>query len=188
MVVPGIVVCGAARCFCNHSGLVRPPTPARRGAAFGESQAACVSGRFADGELLPVQGLSLHALYTPGHTDESYSLVLEQGGMPTAVFTGDALLIRGTGRTDFQGGNAHAAYHSLFHKLLALPDATTVYPGHDYRGCTTSTIGEERAHNPRLQVRNAAEYAALMGALKLPNPRLMDVAVPANLHCGRPPA
>ena len=151
-----------------------------------ESQAACVSGRFADGECLPLPGLSLRALYTPGHTDESYSLVLEEGGVPTAVFTGDALLIRGTGRTDFQGGSAVAAWHSL-QKLLALPDATTLYPGHDYKGWMRSSIGEERAHNPRLRVKDAAEYAVLMASLKLPNPRLMDVAVPANLHCGKLP-
>lgn len=147
-----------------------------------QSQAECVSARFRDGESLRVDGLRLRALYTPGHTDESYSLVMDD-----RVFTGDALLIRGSGRTDFQNGDAHAAYDSLFNKLLKLPDETLVYPGHDYKGWTVSSIGEERRWNPRLQVRSAAEYAQLMAALKLPTPKLMDIAIPANLACGRTP-
>lgn len=145
-----------------------------------QSKAECVSQRFRDGETLSIGKLRLRALYTPGHTDESYSLVMDD-----RVFTGDALLIRGTGRTDFQNGDSHAAYDSLFNKLLKLPDDTLVYPGHDYKGWTVSTIGEERRWNPRLRVRSAEEYAALMASLKLPTPRLMDVAVPANLACGR---
>lgn len=144
------------------------------------TQAECVSAQFRDGEILSVDGLKLRALYTPGHTDESFSLVMDD-----RVFTGDALLIGGTGRTDFQNGNPHAAYDSLFNKLLKLPDETLVYPGHDYKGWTVSTILDERRHNPRLQVKSADEYAAIMNALKLPNPKLMDVAVPANLRCGR---
>ncbi|MFP5357367.1 MAG: MBL fold metallo-hydrolase [Gammaproteobacteria bacterium] len=144
------------------------------------SRADCVSRRFGEGEVLDVDGLKLRALYTPGHTDESYSLVMDD-----RVFTGDALLIRGTGRTDFQNGDPIAAYDSLFNKLLRLPDPTLVYPAHDYKGWTVSSIGEERRHNPRLQVGSAAEYAALMNALKLPSPKMMDVAVPANLRCGR---
>ncbi|MES2885572.1 MAG: MBL fold metallo-hydrolase [Pseudomonadota bacterium] len=146
------------------------------------SKAECVSARFGDGELIRLDGLSLRALYTPGHTDESFSLVMDD-----RVFTGDALLIRGTGRTDFQNGDAHAGYDSLFNKLLRLPDETLVYPAHDYKGWMVSSIGEERQFNPRLQVKSAAEYAALMGALKLPTPKLMDVAVPANLRCGVAP-
>lgn len=145
-----------------------------------QTKAECVSERFRDGETLRIGGLRLRALYTPGHTDESYSLVMDD-----RVFTGDALLIRGTGRTDFQNGDSHAAYDSLFNKLLKLPDDTLVYPGHDYKGWTVSSIGEERRWNPRLQVRSAEEYAALMAGLKLPTPKLMDVAVPANLACGR---
>jgi len=143
------------------------------------SKAECVSARFAEGETLNIDGLRLKALYTPGHTDESYSLVMDD-----RVFTGDALLIRGTGRTDFQNGDAAAGYDSLFNKLLQLPDETLVYPAHDYKGWTVSSIGEERRHNPRLQVQSAADYVALMAALKLDTPRLMDVAVPANLRCG----
>jgi glyoxylase-like metal-dependent hydrolase (beta-lactamase superfamily II) len=148
-----------------------------------QSRAECVSRTFNDGELVGIAGIALRALYTPGHTDDSYSFLLEQGGRPDRVFTGDTLLIRGTGRTDFQNGDARAQYHSLFNKLLTLPDETLVFPAHDYKGWTVSTIGEERAHNPRLQV-SVEEYVELMGNLKLANPRLMDVAVPANLKCG----
>ena len=144
------------------------------------TKAECVSAQFRDGETIGFDGVKLRALYTPGHTDESFSLV-----MPDRVFTGDALLIRGTGRTDFQNGDPYAAYDSLFNKLLKLPEDTQVYPAHDYKGWTVSTIGEERSHNPRLQVKNAAEYAELMSKLKLPNPKMMDVAVPANLRCGK---
>jgi glyoxylase-like metal-dependent hydrolase (beta-lactamase superfamily II) len=146
-----------------------------------ESRAECVSRRVADGELLRVDGIALRALHTPGHTDDSYSFV-----MPDRVFTGDTLLIRGTGRTDFQNGDPRAQYDSLWGKLLQLPDDTLVYPAHDYKGWTVSTIGEEKAHNPWLQVRSRDEYVALMKGLKLENPRQMDVAVPANLACGMP--
>lgn len=145
-----------------------------------QSRAECVSARLHDGERLRLNGLSLTARHTPGHTDDSYSFVMDD-----RVFTGDTLLIRGSGRTDFQNGDAHAAWHSLQEILLRLPDDTLVYPGHDYKGWMVSSIGEERRHNPRLQVSDADAYAALMGSLKLPHPKLMDVAVPANLACGR---
>ena len=145
------------------------------------TKAECVSAQFKDGQAVGFDGVKLRAMYTPGHTDESFSLVMDD-----RVFTGDALLIRGTGRTDFQNGDAYAAYDSLFNKLLKLPDETLVYPAHDYKGWTVSTIGEEKRHNPRLQVKSAKEYAALMASLKLPNPKLMDIAVTANLRCGRP--
>lgn len=145
-----------------------------------QTRAECVSARFRDGEAIAFDGIKLRAMYTPGHTDESYSLVLDD-----RVFTGDALLIRGTGRTDFQNGDPYAAYDSLFNKLLKLPEDTLVYPGHDYKGWTVSTIGEEKRHNPRLKVKSAAEYADLMNNLKLSSPKLMDIAVAANLRCGR---
>ena len=145
------------------------------------AHAACVSRAVGDGDPIRAGSVALSVIYTPGHTDDSYCFV-----MPDRVFTGDTLLIRGTGRTDFQNGDPVAAYHSLFDRVLALPDETLVYPGHDYRGNTVSTIGEERRHNPRLQVASAADYAALMGSLKLPSPALMDVAVPANRACGKP--
>src|SRR6187549_3380861 len=144
-----------------------------------QSKAECVSRKISDGERLKVDGLELRALYTPGHTDDSYSFVMND-----RVFTGDTLLIRGTGRTDFQNGDPGAEYESLFGKLLHLPDQTLVYPGHDYKGWTVSTIGEERAHNPRLRVRSKQAYIELMNGLRLPSPKLMDVAVPANLACG----
>lgn len=144
-----------------------------------ETRAECVNHHFREGESLRVGGVALTAWYTPGHTDNSYSFVL-----PDRVFTGDTLLIRGTGRTDFQNGDARAQYDSL-QRLLKLRDTTRVYPGHDYKGWTVSTIGEEKRFNPRLQVASAEEYVALMRGLKLPNPQLMDIAVPANLSCGR---
>ena len=148
--------------------------------AMGErTQAECVSTRFADGERLKLDGIDIKALYTPGHTDDSYSFV-----MPDRVFTGDTLLIRGTGRTDFQNGDAGAQYDSLFGRLLQLPKNTLVYPAHDYNGMTVSTIGEEIRYNLRLQVADRDQYIALMNGLVLDNPKLMDVAVSANRKCG----
>jgi glyoxylase-like metal-dependent hydrolase (beta-lactamase superfamily II) len=135
--------------------------------------------RFVDGETIKLGALRMQAWYTPGHTDDSYSFVMRD-----RVFTGDTLLIRGTGRTDFQNGDAGAQYDSLFGRLLKLPDETLVYPAHDYAGRTSSTVGEERIHNPRLQVRSRDEYIAQMEALNLAPPRLIDVAVPANRLCG----
>jgi rhodanese-related sulfurtransferase len=104
--------------------------------------------------------------------------------MGDRVFTGDTLLIRGTGRTDFQNGSARAQYDSIFGRLLKLPDETMVFPAHDYKGDTVSTIGEEKRYNPRLQVRSVDEYVELMNNLKLPNPKLMDVVLPANMQVG----
>ena len=135
--------------------------------------------RLADGETIAIDGLRLRALATPGHTQDSMSFVFD--GL---VFTGDTLLIRGTGRTDLPGGDAGAQYESIFGRLLRLPDATRVYPAHDYREAKASTIVEEKRHNPRLQVRSRAEYIALMTRLKLPKPALMDEALPANLGHG----
>src|SRR5712691_11695208 len=143
------------------------------------SKVDVVSMRLAEGDKLTIEGVALDVLYTPGHTDDSYSF-----RMNDRVFTGDTLLIRGTGRTDFQNGDARAQYDSIFNKLLKLPDETLVFPAHDYKGETVSTIGEEKACNPRLQVKSADEYAELMGKLNLPNPKMMDVAVPANMRVG----
>jgi len=144
------------------------------------SGADMVSMRLKDGEWVEVDGLKLQAMYTPGHTDDSYSFLMQD-----RVFTGDTLLIGGTGRTDFQNGDARAAHDSLFNRLLKLPDATLVFPAHDYNGNTASTIGHERRHNPRLLVNSVEEYVTLMAGLKLPNPRMMDVAVPANRAIGQ---
>jgi sulfur dioxygenase len=144
-----------------------------------QTHADVVSMRVAEGDHIEIEGLRLDVLYTPGHTDDSYSFVFGD-----RVFTGDTLLIRGTGRTDFQNGDPRAQYDSIFNKLLKLPDETLVYPAHDYKGDTVSTIGEERFYNPRLKVKSVDEYADLMNNLKLPNPKMMDVAVPANMQVG----
>jgi glyoxylase-like metal-dependent hydrolase (beta-lactamase superfamily II)/rhodanese-related sulfurtransferase len=144
-----------------------------------QSKADVVSMRVSDGDKVMIEGLSLDVMYTPGHTDDSYSYL-----MGDRVFTGDTLLIRGTGRTDFQNGSSRAQYESIFNRLLKLPDETMVFHAHDYKGDTVSTIGEERRYNPRLQVRSVDEYIELMANLKLPNPKMMDVAVPANMHVG----
>src|SRR6202044_893922 len=141
-----------------------------------------VSMRVAEGDRIEIEGIRLEVLYTPGHTDDSYSFL-----MADRVFTGDTLLIRGTGRTDFQNGSARAQYDSIFNRLLKLPDETMVFPAHDYKGDTVSTIGEEKRYNPRLQVKSIDAYVELMNNLNLPNPKLMDVVLPANMHVGSHP-
>lgn len=148
------------------------------------TKAQCVSQNIREGEVLDVDGIQLRAVYTPGHTNESFSFVLNPS-KPEAVFTGDVLLIRGSGRTDFQGGNPHKSWDSIVNKLFRLPDETTVYPAHDYKGWLASSIGEEKRANPRLAGKSEAEYVAIMNALNLPNPKMMDIAVPANLACGK---
>ena len=147
-----------------------------------QSLANCVSAKFQDNDVLNFDGFELKVIYTPGHTDDSYSLLMND-----RVFTGDTLFIRGTGRTDFQNGNAGQQYDSLQNRLLTLPANTFVYPGHDYNGMTVSTIAEENKFNPRLQVGSREEYVMLMSSLNLPRPKIMDVAVPANKLCGLEP-
>jgi sulfur dioxygenase len=144
-----------------------------------QTHADVVSMRVTEDDRIEIEGLSLAVLYTPGHTDDSYSFL-----MGDRVFTGDTLLIRGTGRTDFQNGSARAQYDSIFGKLLKLPNETLVYPAHDYKGDTVSTIGEEKLFNPRLKVGSVDEYIDIMNNLKLPDPKMMDVAVPANMQVG----
>ena len=144
-----------------------------------QSPVDVVSMRVSDGERVTIEGIDLTAMHTPGHTDDSYCF-----RMGDRVFTGDTLLIRGTGRTDFQNGDAGQQYDSLFDGVLKLPESTLVYPAHDYKGDMVSTIGEERANNPRLQVGSRAEYIELMAGLNLPNPKMMDVAVPENIRMG----
>jgi len=149
--------------------------------AMGEqAQAECVTRKVREGEQLKVDGLRLEVMYTPGHTDDSYSFRL-----PDRVLTGDTLLIRGTGRTDFQNGDPRAQYDSLFNKLLKLPEETLVYPAHDYNGMTVSDIGEEKRYNPRLQVDSQDEYVEMMNSLRHPSPRLLNMAVSANRACGK---
>jgi glyoxylase-like metal-dependent hydrolase (beta-lactamase superfamily II) len=147
-----------------------------------QSKADVVAMRVSDGDKVTIEGVELDVMYTPGHTDDSYSYL-----MGDRVFTGDTLLIRGTGRTDFQNGSARAQYDSLFNRLLKLPDETMVFPAHDYKGDTVSTIGEEKRYNPRLQVKSVEDYIELMGKLNLPNPKLMDVVIPANMKVGLKP-
>ena len=144
-----------------------------------QTHADVVSMRVTEGDRIDIEGLRLDVVYTPGHTDDSYSFLRAD-----RIFTGDTLLIRGTGRTDFQNGDPRAEYDSIFNKLLKLPDETLVFPAHDYKGDTVSTIGEEKLFNPRLKVKSIDEYVDLMNNLKLPNPKMMDVAVPANMHVG----
>jgi glyoxylase-like metal-dependent hydrolase (beta-lactamase superfamily II)/rhodanese-related sulfurtransferase len=143
------------------------------------SKVDVVSMRLSEDDKLTIEGVALDVLYTPGHTDDSYSFLMRD-----RVFTGDTLLIRGTGRTDFQNGDPRSQYDSIFNKLLRLPEETMIFPAHDYKGETVSTIGEEKRFNPRLQVRSIDEYVELMNNLKLPNPKMMDVAVPANMRVG----
>ena len=140
------------------------------------SKSEVIDIKLKDDENINIEKTELKAIYTPGHTDCSYSYVMND-----RVFTGDTLLINGTGRTDFQNGSANDAYESLFGKLLKLPEETLVYPAHDYNGKKNSTIGSEKSNNPRLQVSSKEEYAEIMNSLNLANPKMMDIAVPANL-------
>lgn len=135
-------------------------------------------------EPLAAGSVTVRALFTPGHTEEHHSYLVAADG-PARVFTGDLLLIGGCGRTDFQGGDSATLYRSVHEKIFTLPDDTLVCPGHDYRGREVSTVGAERAGNPRLGGgRTAEEFAAIMAALDLPRPGKIDVAVPANRRCG----
>jgi len=140
------------------------------------SKSEVIDLKIKDNEKIEIEKIELTAIYTPGHTDCSYSYLMND-----RVFTGDTLLINGTGRTDFQNGNSYEAYESIFNKLLKLPENTLVYPAHDYNGKKYSTIKNEKYNNPRLQVNSKEEYAEIMNNLKLANPKMMDVAVPANI-------
>ena len=140
------------------------------------SKSEVVDLKIKDSEKITIEKIELKAIYTPGHTDCSYSYLMND-----RIFTGDTLLINGTGRTDFQNGNSQDAYDSLFNKLLKLPEKTLVYPAHDYNGKKLSTIEQEKNNNPRLQVSSKEEYVEIMNNLNLANPKMMDVAVPANI-------
>ena len=140
-----------------------------------QSASEVVSIRVKDNEKIKIENIELTSIYTPGHTDCSYSFLMND-----RIFTGDTLLINGTGRTDFQNGSPVDQYNSLFNRILKLPEKTLVYPAHDYKGNKVSTIGNEKINNPRLQVKSVDEYTEIMNNLKLSNPKMMDIAVPAN--------
>ena len=141
-----------------------------------KSKSEVVDLRVKEDDVIDIDQIKLKVIYTPGHTDCSYSFLMND-----RVFTGDTLLINGTGRTDFQSGSSLDAYNSLFNKLLKLPEKTLVFPAHDYNGKKYSTIESEKHNNPRLQVNSADEYAEIMNNLDLENPKMMDIAVPANV-------
>lgn len=140
----------------------------------------CADIKIHEGDVFQLGEQTIEAIHTPGHTNGDVSYKIEG-----AVFTGDALLIRACGRTDFQQGNANTLYHSITEKLFTLPDDTIVYPGHDYDGFTSSTIGEEKAQNPRLaNQKPETDFVEIMENMDLPKPKRIDVAVPGNLSCG----
>ena len=132
-----------------------------------------------DNEIIYVDKLEIKVIYTPGHTKDSYSFLMDD-----YLFSGDTLLINGTGRTDFQGGNSEDSYNSIFNRLLKLPEQTLLYPAHDYNGQTVSSIGKEKKFNPRLQVDNISEYVDIMNNLNLSKPKLMDINVASNIKLG----
>ena len=133
-----------------------------------------------DEEIIKIDQIEIKAMYTPGHTSDSYSFLMDK-----YLFSGDTLLINGTGRTDFQNGSSKDAYNSLFNKLLKLPDDTLLYPGHDYNGKLSSTIGKEKEHNPRLQVENVDQYIEIMSNLNLSKPQMIDQNISRNLKLGK---
>jgi glyoxylase-like metal-dependent hydrolase (beta-lactamase superfamily II) len=145
------------------------------------AQAVCANRFIQDGEVLQVGRVNVEAIATPGHTD-SHMAYLVNG---THLLTGDSLLIRGCGRTDFQSGDSGTLYDVVMQRLFTLPDATFVYPGHDYRGFTVSTIGEEKRWNPRFAGRTREDFIQLMASLNLPDPKKIMEAVPANERCGK---
>ena len=141
-----------------------------------KSPSEVVTIKVKDNEKIKIENIELTSMYTPGHTDCSYSFLMKD-----RIFTGDTLLINGTGRTDFQNGNPIDQYHSLFDRILKLPEKILVFPAHDYKGNKFSTIGAEKKNNPRLKVDSPNQYAEIMNNLNLDNPKMMDIAVPANI-------
>lgn len=148
---------------------------------------SCANRHIDDGEILTIGSVSLEAIATPGHTDSHMAYLVSNNPIktPVRVLTGDALFVRGCGRTDFQNGDAGILYDSVMQRLFTLPDRTLVYPAHDYRGHTVSTIGEEKQWNPRFVGRDRSSYIDFMNNLNLPAPKKMMEAVPANERCGR---
>ncbi|MDA9643445.1 MBL fold metallo-hydrolase [Candidatus Pelagibacter sp.] len=144
-----------------------------------QTPADAVEIKVKDGEIIKLDHLEIKALHTPGHTSDSFSFLMND-----CLFSGDTLLINGTGRTDFQNGSAKDAYNSIFNRLLKLPEETLLYPAHDYNGKKVSTIGNEKKFNPRLQVSSENEYIEIMNNLNLPEPKMMDINVARNIKLG----
>ncbi|XP_058679116.1 persulfide dioxygenase ETHE1, mitochondrial [Ammospiza caudacuta] len=168
-------------CHADHvtgSGALRRALGCR--SAIGRDSGASADVMLGEGDELRFGSFALRVVPTPGHTPGCVTFVLDDASM---AFTGDALLVRGCGRTDFQEGCARTLHRSVQERIFTLPEECRVYPGHDYNGHTMSTVGEERRHNPRLTL-SADAFVELMGKLGLPRPRLMDIAIPANLRCG----
>ena len=143
------------------------------------TQSNAVEIKVKDNEIIYIDKLEIKVIYTPGHTKDSYSFLMND-----YLFSGDTLLINGTGRTDFQGGNSEDSYNSIFNRLLKLPEETLLYPAHDYNGQTVSSIGKEKKFNPRLQVGSVSEYTDIMNNLNLSKPKLMDINVASNIKLG----
>ena len=166
------------------SGLLRQATGAQS-VVSAVANVGCVDRAVSTGDRLRFGACEIEVRSTPGHTNGCVTYVVVDGGQ-TMAFTGDALFIRGCGRTDFQQGDAEALYRSVHEQLFSLPEDTLIYPGHDYGGHSSSTVEEEKAHNPRLNTTvTQARFVAIMNDLVLADPKRMDVAVPANLACGR---
>ena len=162
------------------TGATELKSKTRCATVMGENTPAdLVDIKLKDEETIKVDKLEIKAIYTPGHTSDSYSFLMDN-----CLFSGDTLLINGTGRTDFQNGSSKDAYNSIFNRLLKLPEDTILYPGHDYNGKKFSTIGDEKKFNPRLQVKNAEEYTELMSNLNLAKPKLIDINVTRNIKLG----
>ena len=167
----------------TSADLLRERTGSRAGVPE-KSGASHVDLPLREGDPVELGTLQIEPIYTPGHTDDHHSYLLRSGDAPR-VFTGDALMIDGCGRTDFQNGDAATLYRSVHQKLFTLPEETLVYPGHDYQQRRVSSIGQERARNPRLGGdKTIDEFVAIMNALNLPRPKKVDLAVPLNRECG----
>lgn len=145
-----------------------------------KAQASCADRYIKDGETLQLGSIAIKAIATPGHTDSHLTYYVNSD----RLFTGDALLIRGCGRTDFQSGDAGTLFDSVTQRLFTLPEETLIYPAHDYRGHTVSTIGEEKRWNPRFTGRDRADFIEFMANLNLPDPKKIMEAIPANERCG----
>ena len=166
------------------SGVLRQRTGSRS-IMSEDAGAKCADIMLGDGDTVDVGSIHIEGRKTPGHTEGCMTFLVSSEGEPLRVFTGDTLLIRGCGRTDFQGGDAGTLYDSVREKIFSLPNDALIYPAHDYKGRTMSTVGEEREHNARLRDGiDKSEFIEIMGSLNLAQPKKIDVAVPANLACG----